>query len=144
MWLFKRNSEKLEPKKQESPKELNIDNQEFLISRDGILREYRGEQDSFIVPRGVLGISNVEDPISRHSIDTIYIPRTVRFIGEAALAYCESVYYEGSEAEWKKITISSDNFQTGWRPDWCKEPPLDKYRVTEVKFHFNYAYAWEK
>ena len=31
MWLFKRNSEKLEPKKQESPKELNIDNQEFLI-----------------------------------------------------------------------------------------------------------------
>lgn len=47
MWLFKRNSEK-----RNLQETLNIDNDEFLI-QGGALREYRGDKDTIIVPKGV-------------------------------------------------------------------------------------------
>lgn len=136
MWLFKRNSEK-----RNLQETLNIDNDEFLI-QGGALREYRGDKDTIIVPRGVERIYNDDCCICSHSIDTICIPKTVLRIGDHSLPFCESVLYEGSEYEWKNISIGSDNFTTGWRPDWCKEPPMDKYRVTEVKFFFNATHPW--
>lgn len=122
---------------------LNIDDGEFLIT-DGVLEEYRGESDTFIIPAGVTSIANHGTCICKQTIDTVFIPKTVVHIGDSALMFCETVYYEGSESEWKFIQILENNFTTGWRPDWCSEPPIDQYRVESVSFHYGIKFPWRE
>lgn len=55
---------------------LNIDDGEFLIT-DGVLEEYRGESDTFIIPAGVTSIANHGTCICKQTIDTVFIPKTV-------------------------------------------------------------------
>ena len=126
-----------------APPALNIDDDMFLII-NGVLREYRGNNDTIVVPQGVSRISNVDHPIWNNFIDTIFIPRSVLSIGECALPYCECVRYEGSEQQWDYVmkNCDVDNFQTGWKPAWC--PEGCNTLVTEVRFHFNCHSAWAK
>ena len=66
---------------------------------------------SIILQSGVTGIEE-NAFYSCRSLTSITIPSSVTSIGWCAFAGCSSltdVYYEGSEVEWKKVSISSDN-----------------------------------
>lgn len=60
------------------------------------------------------GVTSIQDGTFRRcsALSNISIPSTVTSIGAGATAYCSKlndVYYSGSEREWSKISIGSDN-----------------------------------
>lgn len=116
---------------------LNIDNDYFLI-KDGRLLEYRGNEDSIFVPRGVVIIGGNDTPIWNKTIDTIYIPSTVQVISDLALPYVETVYYEGAQNN-LRYDKQWNFYENGWITDWSKasQHPV---RVNEVRFHFGYQH----
>lgn len=120
-----------------APQSLNIDNDYFFI-KDGRLLEYRGKEDTIVVPRGVQIIGGDDTAIWNKTIDTIFIPNTVRRVSDLALPYVETVYYEGSQNS--LIYDKQYNFyENGWITDWSKsnQHPV---RVNEVRFHFGYQH----
>ena len=130
-------------------KKIDRDDDQFLI-KDAKLIEYRGTDDRIVIPKGVESLYNHDFSIRvKHKLadgpSEVCIPRSVRFIGCHALPYFEEIYYEGSEYEWKQIYIADENFETGWRPDWCRNnTPYEHYRVTEVPIIYNCGYLWNE
>lgn len=116
-----------------------IHNPDLII--DGqFLRHYKGKSHTLVVPKGIFGIGCNDGCFLENiaCLETIYIPRSVKLIKEYDLPFCESIYYEGSEAEWSQINIEQDNFKTGWKPDYYQDDPiLRNYEVTSVSMHFN-------
>lgn len=125
-------------KKNESsrvPQSLNIDNERFLII-EGRLLAYRGNSDTIVVPRGVQIIGGNDKAIWDRTIDTIFIPNTVRVISDLALPYVETVYYEGLQSN-LRYDKECNFYAYGWIADWSKTNQFP-HRVNEVHFHFNY------
>lgn len=119
-----------------SPSGLNIDNDYFLI-KDGRLLEWRGESNTIIVPQGVRIIGGNDDTaISKKTIDSIYIPRSVWKIADSALPHVQTVYCEGFE---ESLSYDKEcNFYTGgWVADWSKSN--SPVRIYKVDFRFNYS-----
>lgn len=117
-----------------APSELNIDNDYFLI-KDGWLLEWRGEHDDIVVPDGVRIIGRSDNPISKKTIASIWIPKTVHKISDLALLQVETVHCEGSQ---NSLSYDKEyNFMAnGWIPDWSKDK-LAPVRINEVSFYFN-------
>ena len=116
---------------------LMYDKNEFVI-QDVVLRRYKGESKSIVVPRGIKVISNIDLPICDHTIQAIFIPRTVQLIAESALEFCQNVYYEGSKQEWERIEIDTNNFNSWIPQEHINKPNKEIYRVyTEFKFDWN-------
>ena len=66
---------------------------------------------SMIIPEGVTSIGSGAFS-SCSNMSKVTIPKGVTSIGEAAFRYCSSltdVYYGGTEAQWGRISIASDN-----------------------------------
>ena len=78
---------------------------------------------SITIPSGVTSIGGATF-LRCSSLTSITIPSGVTSIGGYAFFECSNltdVYYEGSEVEWKKVSISSDN----------------NYYLTNAKIHYN-------
>ncbi len=76
--------------------------------------------DELIIPTYINGRnvaiiikSTKQEPYIRYSrMETVYIPSTMKYIGDNAFDCCdklETVYYAGSEEAWKKVTVCKGN-----------------------------------
>ena len=67
--------------------------------------------EEIAIPSSVKIIKEVTFAICR-KLGKIYIPKSVTKIGESAFSQCDSlkdVYYQGTEEEWSKVEIDSDD-----------------------------------
>ena len=98
-------------------------------------------EDVLLIPFGTTIVGNDESQITEGKVwDVVYIPRSVHTIHDVALTFVESVYYEGSAAEFARINIGDYAFQTGFIPNHAKFLTSEeaKYaKVQEVKFSYN-------
>lgn len=117
------------------------DPQKYTLDLDGHrLLHYNGNEDILYVPMGTYIIGNNDEQIKEgEKWDTVYIPKSVTQIHDFALAFVESVQYEGSEEEFKQIKCNYKyNFYTGFIPNWAKDLPNPEYsKVKQVKFCYN-------
>ena len=105
--------------------EINVsDKNQYYASVDGVLYSKdktviiaypEGKnQAHYELPAGVVMIApNAFALYSTTVFKEITIPRSVKYIGDNAFAYCASltdIYYEGTEDEWNEINIVSDTF----------------------------------
>lgn len=124
------------PKQETSNQKLNLDNKYFLI-RNGRLLEYRGQEDSIVVPKGVQVIGGNDTKICNKTISHIYIPKTVCVISDFALPYVEHLHYEGAQ-ENLHYDSQYNFYANGWVPDWSKSDPIQwQVHVNNVTFDYN-------
>jgi hypothetical protein len=89
-----------------TPDEINPD---FIIE-NGVLVEYIGNDQHIYVPYGVTEIA--DEVFCARGIYSVVLPNTVEKIGHRAFMGCSSltdVYFDGSEAQWNEVNISSGN-----------------------------------
>ena len=85
-----------------------------LYTKDGkaLIKYAVGKNDKqFIIPDEIVEIS-VASPTDLKNIESIVIHNGVTNIAASAFSGCENleyVYFTGTQAEWKKIVIGSDN-----------------------------------
>lgn len=124
------------PNQETTTQMLNLDNKYFLI-RNGRLLEYRGQEDSIVVPKGVRIIGGNDTKICNKTISHIFIPKTVCIISDLALPYVEHVHYEGAQ-ENLRYDSKYNFYADGWVPDWSKSAPIQgQVHVNNVTFDYN-------
>ena len=126
------------PAAQNVPKQYS--DPDYHFEGGNILRRYTGTSRSLKIPRGVIVVGDGDDVFSPNVLffKTVFIPRSVKRIHLGAFAWCETVWYEGSEAEWRAIDIDPNHFATNYIPDYHKEDPkLKDLRIEHVSLHYN-------
>ena len=76
--------------------------------------EYIAEDINIYIPDGIKGIA--EGALYDSCAETIYIPKTVKYICSHALCnnkLLTDIYYEGSEEDWAKIKIYEQEYDSG-------------------------------
>ena len=77
---------------------------------------------SYTVPNGVTEIESMV--FSNFKVETIYIPKSVTYIGDGNLGHNTVIYYGGSEEEWENVSIDwmfngdgGNEMHYNWEPE---------------------------